>query len=110
MFRFPKLLLVGFILAGSSIAAHAASPQGNDAEIISQAGIPLSKAVSVAVQHSGGKATRAEFEQTRQGPAFDVEVVKGHQTYDARVDAQTGKLISYAADEQDNDDAADAVD
>ncbi len=110
MFKYPKLILISFILAGTAVAAQATEGSGNDAGIINQAGIPLTKAVKVATDHTGGKATRAEYEQTKQGPAFDVEVVKGDQTWDVRVDGKTGQLISSVKDATDHDDQNDEVD
>ncbi|GAA5176260.1 PepSY domain-containing protein [Modicisalibacter zincidurans] len=110
MSKYPKLILISFILAGPAVAAQAKEISGNDASSISQAAIPLTQAVKVATDNSGGKATHAEYEQTKQGPAFDVEVVKGDQTWDVRVDAETGQLISSVKDVADHDDQNDEID
>lgn len=39
----------------------------NDAQAIAKAKIPLTQAVTVAEQHANGKASRAEYENSKQG-------------------------------------------
>lgn len=110
MFKYPGIIFISFVLAGTAMGTQATELSGNDAHAIKQATIPLSQAVKVAVHHTGGQATRAEYENTRQGPAYDVEVVNGDQTWDVRVNAKTGQLISYVKDPTDHDDQNDKID
>lgn len=92
------------------MGAQASAMEGNDAQTIKQASISLPQAVKVAVDHTGGQATRAEYENTKQGPAYDIEVVNGDQTWDIRVNATTGQLISSVNDPSDQDDQNDQID
>lgn len=111
MFKHPRLLFISLVLAGTTtLAAQASETAGNDAQGIKQATIPLGQAVKVAVEHTGGQATRAEYEKTEQGPAYDVEVVNRDQVWDVRVNATTGDLISSVNDPSDQDDQKDQID
>jgi uncharacterized membrane protein YkoI len=97
-------ILLGALTVVASAAYAARSGGENDALAISNAKIPLTQAVSAAEQHVGGKAARAEYENTRQGWAYDVEVIKGSQVFDVRVDADKGTVISSTEDKADRDD------
>ena len=65
---------------------------------ITKAKIPLTQAVAVAEQHAKGKASRAEYENSKQGRVYDVEVMSGQKVFYVRVDADKGTVISSAAD------------
>jgi uncharacterized membrane protein YkoI len=68
------------------------------------------QAVTVAEQHANGKASRAEYENSKQGWVYDVEVVSGAKVFDVRVDADKGTVISSAEDKADHDDDHDKQD
>jgi len=82
----------------------------NDAVAISKAKIPMAQAVTAAEQHANGKASRAEFEQTKAGWAYDVEVVSGTKVFDVKVDGDKGTVISSTEDKGDRDDDHDKKD
>ena len=110
MTRHSRLSLLAVALAVVGTAAYAAKSTENDALTIATAKIPLVQAVTTAEQHANGKATRAEYEQSRQGRVYDVEVVNGAKVFDVRVDADKGTVISSAEDTADRDDEHDKPD
>lgn len=113
MFRYTKTSLVAAILASASAVGYAAttvSSAENDALSIGKAKISLTQAITTAEQHVKGKAVQAEFEQTKAGWAYDVEVASGSQVFDVRVDADKGTIISSTQDKVDQDDSHDKKD
>lgn len=90
--------------------AFAARPMENDAMAIANAKIPLAQAVTTAEQHVNGKASKAEYEKTKAGWAYDVEVVSGNKVFDVKVDADKGAVIGSTEDNADRDDDHDAKD
>ena len=111
MNRYSKLSLLATAIAAAVTVAYAA--QGgmeNDAMAITKAKIPLAQAVTTAEQHANGKASRAEYENSKQGWVYDVEVVSGAKVFDVKVDAEKGTVISSAEDKADRDDDHDKQD
>ena len=111
MNRYSKISLLAAAIAAAGTVAYAA--QGgveNDAMAITKAKIPLAQAVTAAEQHANGKAARAEYENSKQGWVYDVEVVNGAKVFDVRVDADKGTVISSAEDTADRDDDHDKQD
>ena len=90
--------------------AYAVKPEVNDAMAGSKAKISLVQAVTTAEQHAKGKATRAEFENSKRGFVYDVEVVSGSKVFDVKVDPDKGTVISSAEDMTDRDDGDDKKD
>lgn len=108
MNQYAKLSLLAVAIAATGAMAYAAKGgMENDALAISKAKIPLSQAVTVAEQHASGRATRAEYEDSKLGGVYDVEVVSGAKVFDVRVDADKGTVIASAEDEADHDDDRD---
>lgn len=104
MSRCIKLSLLAIAIATTGVVAYAAKGgMENDALAITKAKIPLTQAITVAEQHAHGKASRAEYENSKQGWVYDVEVVSGAKVFDVRVDADKGTVISFAEDKADND-------
>jgi uncharacterized membrane protein YkoI len=104
-----SLAIVALVAAGGvALAANGASE--NDALAITRAKIPLAQAVTAAEQHVNGRAARAEFENSRQGWVYDIEVVSGAKVFDVKVDADKGTVISSAEDKNDADDEKDEKD
>lgn len=91
-------------------SVSAANFEDNDALSITGVKIDLGAAVTTAEQHTGGKASRAEYERHDGHWLFDVEVVKGRAVIDVKVDAGNGKVIEARADKADHDDAGDRED
>jgi len=111
MHRYSKLSLLAVALAAAGIVAHAAeSGTENDAMSITKAKIPLAQAIAAAEQQVNGKAARAEFENSKRGWVYDVEVVSGAKVFDVKVDADKGTVISSAEDKADRDDDHDQQD
>lgn len=115
MTRYSKLSLLAIAVvaavgAAGTVAFAANGGMENDAMAISKAKISLTQAVSVAEQHANGKASQAEFENSKQGWVYDVEVVSGAKVFDVKVDADKGTVISSAEDKADRDDEHDEKD
>lgn len=108
MYRYIKLPLLAIAIAATGTAAYAADGgAGNDAMVVTNAKIPLTQAINVATQHAHGTAARAEYENSKQGWVYDVEVVSQGKIFDVKVDPGTGKVISSAVDKVDHDDYRD---
>jgi uncharacterized membrane protein YkoI len=111
MYRYTKLSLLTIAIAASGTVAYAAKVgMENDALAIIKAKIPLAQAVTVAEQHANGKASRAEYENSKQGWVYEVEVVSGAKVFDVRVDANKGTVISSAEEKADHNDDHDKQD
>lgn len=111
MTRYTKPSLLGIAIAAACALAYAAKDSmENDAMAIAKAKISLTQAVTIAERHANGKAARAEYENSKQGWVFDVEVVSGAKVFDVRVDANGGKVISSVEDKSDRDDVHDKKD
>lgn len=111
MYRYTKLSLLAIAIATTGAVAYAAKGgMENDALAIAKAKISLTQAVTVAEHHINGKASRAEYENSKQGWVYDVEVVSGSTVFDVRVDADKGTVISSAEDKADHDDDHDKQD
>ena len=105
MNRYSKLSLLAAAIAAAGTVAYAA--QGgmeDDAIAITKAKISLAQAVTTAEQHANGRASRAEYENSKSGWVYDVEVVSGAKVFDVKVDADKGTVISSAEDKADHDD------
>ena len=111
MHRYSKFSLLAVVIAAAGTVAYAASDRiENDATGITRAKIPLAQAVTTAEQHVNGKAARAEYENSKAGWVFDVEVVTGSKVFDVKVDADKGTVISSSEDKADRDDDHDKDD
>lgn len=111
MHRYSKFSLLAVVIAAAGTVAYAASDKiENDATAITRARIPLAQAVTTAEQHVNGKAAHAEYENSKAGWVFDVEVVTGSQVFDVKVDADKGTIISSTEDKADRDDDHDQDD
>lgn len=111
MYSYTKLSLLVVVTASAGAVAYAArSDMSNDVQAIAKARISLTQAIAAAEQHVHGKAYRAEYENSKQGWAYDVEVVSGAKVFDIRVDADKGTVISSAEDKADHDDDHDKQD
>ena len=111
MYRNTKLSLLAVTIAATSALAYAATGSTeNDALSVGNAKTTLSQAVTVAEQHANGRAARAEYENSKQGWVYDVEVVSGAKVFDVRVDADKGTVLSSAEDKVDRDDDHDQQD
>ena len=106
--RTLSLLAVALVAAGG--AAFAAKQVENDALHIPKANIPLAQAVTSAEQHAKGQAVRAEYEHSKQGWVYEVEVVSGTKVFDVRVDPDKGAVLSSTEDKADSDDEHDQED
>ncbi len=110
MKRKYNLMAFAFISVAAIASAYAAISPDNDALSIESAKVSLTQAVSAAEQHVGGKAARAEYEHHKGKWVFYVEVVKGNQVMDVKVDPTSGKVVSATDDKIEHDDAHDKGD
>ena len=111
MNRYKKISLLALIITAASTVAYAANnTMENDAVAINKAKIPLTQAITAAEQHASGKAARAEYENSKNGWVYDVEVVNGAKVFDVKVDAAKGTIISSIEDKADRDDDRDEKD
>lgn len=110
MFRYTKIAILATALTSVGAVAYAAKTVENDALYITNAKVSMVQAVTAAEQHTNGRAARAEYEQTKEGWAYDVEVVKGSKVFDVKVDAEKGTVISSVEDKADRDDDHDKKD
>lgn len=99
-----KSIVAAAVVAAIAIAAgtQAWSAVGrNDALSAPRPAVSLVAAVGVAERTTNGFATKAEYERTKAGWAYDVEVVSGARVLDVRVDAASGKILSSQEDAAD---------
>ena len=108
MIRNTRIAVLAAVLASAGAAAYAANTVENDAAAIANAKIPMTQAITVAEQHAGGKASKAEWEKTKSGWAYDVEVVSGAKVFDVKVDGATGTVIASTEDRADRDEDREA--
>lgn len=101
MNRNKVISLAVVITLGAGAAAFAAQNGENDVVAIQNAKISLVDAIGIAQRHASGQASHAEFENSRQGWIYDVEVVSGSKVFDVRVDATKGTVLSSSEDKAD---------
>jgi hypothetical protein len=110
MYRYTKLSLLAIAIAATGAVAYAANGgMENDALAISKAKIPSLRR-SPSPSSTPMARSRAEYENSKQGWVYDVEVVSGAKVFDVRVDADKGTVISSAEDKADHDDDHDKQD
>lgn len=107
-----KLYLVALAaLSATTIGtAYAARTMESDVLAIEHTKIDLTQAITVAEQHIGGKASRAEVEKHQGHWVFDIEVVQGKKVMDVKVDSTSGKVIAASEDKLDHNDDCDLAD
>ena len=112
MSRITKMTIIAaaLALASAGAVAFAANKMESDSASLATAKISMTQAIVSAEQHTGGKAARAEFEHTKTGWVYDVEIVNGAKTVDVRVDSDTGTVISAVDDKIDQGDENDEND
>lgn len=69
--------------------------------MIGNAKVSITQAIAAAEQHASGKAAKAEFDKSRHGWVYEVEVVSGTKVFDVVVDAASGAVLSSTEDEHD---------
>lgn len=104
------LATLAALIASTVGIAYAAKSTENDAFAVESAKISMAQAITIAEQHVGGKAARAEYEQHKGQWVFDVEVVKAAKIMDVSIDATSGKVLAAVADRVDHDDENDRED
>ncbi len=94
--------------ATTPAATSDAAAVTNDAMAVVNNKVSLAQAIAAAEQHANGKASKAEYEQTKTGWAYDVEVVSGAKVFDVKVDPTQGTVISSAEDQVDRGEGREA--
>ncbi len=105
-----NLMAFAAFSAAAIATAYAAISPENDVLAIESTKFSLTQAASVAEQNVGGKAARAEYEHHKGAWVFDVEVVKGKQVVDVKIDPMSGKVISAVENKTNQDDEHDKAD
>nr|WP_298411814.1 PepSY domain-containing protein [uncultured Halomonas sp.] len=105
-----KIAVLAIALTTLGTTAYAAGEKGNDALSVTQAKVSLTQAVNTAIQHTPGTASRAEYEGSKEGWVYDIEIVDGKKVFDVKVDAQDGSVLSSEKDKADHDDEDDERD
>lgn len=103
-------LSLASVAAGVGVAYAEKAEGENDAFAAAKAKVSLVQAIGAAEQHVNGKASRAEFEKTKQGYIYEVEVVSGTKVFDVRVDTSTGAVVSSKEDTPDRGEDRDEKD
>ncbi len=100
-----KTILIAAVVTAfiGGVSAPALARQDNDAHGVTLAKIYLRQAVDTAEQHVKGVASRAEFEQEKNGPVYEVEVVTQTKVYDVKIDANKGTVLASREDKKDHD-------
>lgn len=108
-----KYYLAAFIslalMAITTVYAGVTSSE-NDALSVTSAKISLAQAATAAEKQVGGQAARAEYETYKGKGIFDVEVVKGCDVMNVKIDPTNGNILSVEADELDHDYGTDKAD
>jgi uncharacterized membrane protein YkoI len=94
---------IAAVIATVTLTAFAGETE-NDALKLPATKLTLASAVTIAEQSIAGRAVKAELESTKEGLAYDVEVVAQGVVHDVAVDAQTGKVLRSEVDASDDDD------
>ncbi|MGH8559303.1 MAG: PepSY domain-containing protein [Methylococcales bacterium] len=97
-------LLALIIMTGGGANLAQAAKTGNhearELRLFSQAGISLTEAITAAEQKTGGKAFEAELDDEANTVQFEVETIKDGKIQKVMVNAQTGKVLRVALDEE----------
>lgn len=101
--QIKHILLPITIAALGSVTYAANGNTENDALAINKAPTTLSQAIAAAEKHVNGKAARAEYEHTRKGWVYEVEVVAGTKVFDVIVDPEKGTVTSSTEDKVDHE-------
>lgn len=99
--------IVGAVLVTAGAAAGVAYADkrepAEDAQPITQAAVSMVQAVQTAELRASGKARRAEYESSKRGWVYEVEVVSGARVFDVTVSATDGTVLSTEEDKADRD-------
>ena len=100
-----KSTIAAIVLLSATSMAFAAKPKNNEngaAAAIKDTRVSLSQAIAAAEQHAGGKAVRGAYEKTKNGWAYNVQVVKAGKVFNVLIDANYGLVIASVADAVDD--------
>lgn len=105
--RFSYAILATVLAAGGAVAyADHRSEDGEpaaDAVPVAQAPVSMVQAIQVAELRASGKARRAEYENSKLGWVYEVEVVSGNRVFDVSVSSINGTVLSAQEDAADRD-------
>lgn len=100
---FGALLVAAGAMAAGAMAFDEGDEPANDAVPVSQAAISMVQAIQTAELRASGKARRAEYESSKQGWVYEIEVINGNKVFDVRVSATDGTVLSAQEDVPDRD-------
>jgi uncharacterized membrane protein YkoI len=102
--KFTIVLTAAIVAAVGGSLAYAQGNHENDAlGGLAKAKVSISQAITAAEQAAGGKATRAELENEKNGVIYKVEVASAdtRKVIDVNVDGVTGKVLNTREDKVD---------
>lgn len=93
--------------AGGAYAKEQSDNPTDEAAILSSAKIPLSEAMRIAEQATGGKASGIGIEDQDGMIHFEVTIVKNAVRQKVLVDPNSGNVVQIAAADDESDDEGD---
>ena len=99
-----KILTAAFTtlaLATGGLAYAESSPAKRAA--LQNAPVSAAQAVKTAADKIGGRAIKVDFEHKLNRSYYDVDVVRGNDTHEVRVDAKSGQIVRSEIDRDDDD-------
>lgn len=85
--------------AGAALAVQTSQDKGDDAALLTQAALPLARAVGLAESHTNGRAVEAALEASPAGAVWEVTTLVNGAENRVAVNASTGAVSALAADE-----------
>jgi uncharacterized membrane protein YkoI len=104
MSGYTKFSILAVALTVVGTVAYADKSKDSEALAVTQAKISLTQAVTTAEQYIKGKASRVEYEHSKKGWGYEVEVVSGDKVFEVKIDAETGVVVASKEDAKDDDD------
>ena len=103
-------VVMGTAILSTTIYASAHQPLASGVQAAKASKISLQQAIAIAAKKSSGLLMSASFDHDDdkvQGGLYEMEFITSSRSYEIKVDAMTGKVISTDVDRLDNDDMAD---
>lgn len=103
---------LGVLLVAVGAVAYADHDGGDrepaaDAVPVTQSAVSMVQAIQAAELRGSGKARRAEYENSKQGWVYEVEIVSANRVIDVRVSAVDGSVLSAKEDAEDREERED---
>ena len=101
--RKMAVALLSTIMIATGTAAYAyPGPRGVAAP--DSAKVSLAQAIAIAEQRVNGKAVDADYDHSRWGWVYEIEVLSNGKEFDVKIDPVKGTVLSVVEDRFDYDD------